>query len=267
MNTLVNEAKITSTALMSGVTTEVSVFPSSKHGIRFFLNGMQIDACLENVVSTEHCTVLAHSGAKVMLVEHFMAALAFCGIDSLDVCLNNFELPILDGSSREWVNFFKSAGIKPSAKKQYALKEPVFYQEGKSYVALFPSSEFSLTYAVNYNHPDLVNKWHSVKDDFDEVIEARTFGFLKDLETLQNAGFAKGVTIDNTLGLTDDGYTVPLRSENEPVKHKILDIIGDFNLTGINPLNLNATVFAKEAGHTIHVKCAKLLKDKVLELN
>lgn len=266
MSTIVKETKITSTALMSGVTTEVSLFPSEERGIRFFLNGVKIDANIDNVVSTEHCTVLGKDGAKIMLIEHFMAALAFCGIDSLDVCLNNFEIPILDGSSKEWVKLFNDAQIAVSQHKKYTLKEPVIYTHKNSYVAAFPSSSFNISYAVNYNHPDLKNRWVSFSDNREEIIEARTFGYLKDLESLQKAGFARGVSIDNTVGLTEDSYTVPLRSDLEPAKHKILDIIGDFNLTGINPLDMNITVFAKEAGHTLHVHCARLLKDKLEEL-
>ena len=76
----------------------------------------------------------------------------------------------------------------------------------------------------------------------------------------------KGVTVENTVGLKDVGYTTELRSENEPIKHKILDLIGDLYLTGVNPLNLKAQILVKEAGHAVHVKVAKILKDKLIEL-
>ena len=79
-------------------------------------------------------------------------------------------------------------------------------------------------------------------------------------------GFAQGVTIDNTVGLKDEGYTTPLRSEMEPVKHKILDLIGDLYLTGVNPLNLKCQILAKEAGHAVHLKVAKKLKEKLIEI-
>ena len=78
-------------------------------------------------------------------------------------------------------------------------------------------------------------------------------------------GFAKGVTKENTVGLTDDGFTTELRSDKEPVKHKILDLIGDLYLTGVNPLNLKCQILAKEAGHAVHIKTAKMLKDKLIE--
>ena len=100
-----------------------------------------------------------------------------------------------------------------------------------------------------------------------EIIEARTFGFYKDLKKYQLLGFAKGVNVDNTVGLTDEGYTTKLRSEKEPVKHKILDLIGDLYLTGVNPLDMKCQILAKEAGHAVHIKTAKILKDKLIECN
>ena len=118
----------------------------------------------------------------------------------------------------------------------------------------------TITYAVNYNHPDLKNRWVNLNQDtnMNEIVEARTFGYLKDLETFQKMGISKGVTIENTVGMTEDGgYTTQLRSEFEPAKHKILDIIGDLYLTGVNPLELNANIFAKEAGHALHIQFAK----------
>lgn len=97
-----------------------------------------------------------------------------------------------------------------------------------------------------------------------EIIEARTFGYLNELEMLQKAGYARGASIENTLGLTEDGYTAELKSEYEPIKHKILDLIGDFYLTGFNILNSKAEIIVKEAGHTVHTIVAKNLKDKYI---
>ena len=99
--------------------------------------------------------------------------------------------------------------------------------------------------------------------NLNEIVEARTFGYLKDLERFQAAGYSKGVTIENTVGLTDNGYTTSLRSEFEPAKHKILDIIGDLYLSGFNPLYLNANIIVKEAGHGYHVEASKMLKLKL----
>lgn len=104
------------------------------------------------------------------------------------------------------------------------------------------------------------------KDKLNEIIEARTFGFYKDLKKYQMLGFAKGVTIDNTVGLKDEGYTTELRSEHEPIKHKILDLIGDLSLTGVSPLNMRVHILVKEAGHAVHCKVAQVLKSKLVKI-
>ena len=124
-----------------------------------------------------------------------------------------------------------------------------------------------ITYAVNYDHPDLKHQWVTMDNkNPDEIIEARTFGFFKDLKKFQALGFAKGVTVDNTVGLKDEGYTTELRSELEPVKHKILDLIGDLSLTGVSPLNMRVQILAKEAGHAVHCKVANMLKNKLVKI-
>ena len=267
VNTIKEEVTVSSKALMTGVDSSARLVPSDKKGIRFHLGDNVIEAHVDNVVSTEHCTVLGNQNIKVMLVEHFMAACALCRVEAIDVYLSHFELPILDGGSAQWVEAFGGMDFnKPS--ESYVLTEPVSYINGKTHVVLFPSDKFNVTYSVNFNHPELNHRWGSLEQDkLNEIAEARTFGYLKELEMLQAAGYARGVSIENTVGLTEDGYTTELKTEFEPAKHKILDLIGDFYLTGFNPLDLKAEVIAKEAGHAVHVKVAKILKDKIIRAN
>ena len=269
MITLKNETQITGNGLMKNKPCTVKIFPSKEGRIRYFVGGEEFDAKADNVVSTEHCIVLGKNKAQAMLTEHLTAALAFCGIDSLDICMNETEVPALDGSSKQWVELFKSTGIdKPLLYKpqKYTVKEPVYYINGKTSLVILPAEELFISYAVNYNHKDLEKCFinYNPKNP-EEIIEARTFGFYKDLKKFQLLGFAKGVTIENTVGLTDDGYTTELRSEKEPVKHKMLDLIGDLYLTGVNPLDMKCQILAKEAGHAVHIKVAKMLKDKLIE--
>lgn len=261
-NTIAKETSVTSKALMTGADCTAKLVPSDKKGIRFHIGGNVIEAHVDNVVSTEHCTVIGNENIKVMLIEHFMAACAICHIEAIDVYLSHFEMPVLDGGSAEWVEIFKEADNVSC--ETYVLTEPVTYVNGKTHVIVLPSDEFKVTYSVNFNHPELNHRWVSLdKEKMNEIIEARTFGYLKELEMLQQAGYARGVSIENTVGLTEDGYTTELKSEFEPAKHKILDLIGDFYLTGFNPLDLKAEVIVKEAGHAVHVKVAKILKDKI----
>ena len=271
MITLKKETQITGNGLMKNKPCTVKFFPSKEGRIRYFVNGIEFDAKTENVLSTEHCVVLGKDKAQAMLTEHLTAALAFCGINSIDICMDENEVPALDGSSKQWVDLFKQAGIdKPLLHKpqKYTVSEPVYYLNGKTSLVILPAENLFISYAVNYDHNDLrrcfVN--YNPKNSA-EIIEARTFGFYKDLKKYQLLGFAKGVNVDNTVGLTDEGYTTKLRSEKEPVKHKILDLIGDLYLTGVNPLDMKCQILAKEAGHAVHIKTAKILKDKLIECN
>ena len=272
MTTILKETSITGNGLMKNKPCTVNFFPSKTGKIRYFINGADpFEADVENVISTDHCVVLGDkkSKAKAMLTEHLTAALAFCGIDSIDICMDEMEVPALDGSSKQWVELFEKAGIEKHLfeKKQYfTVREPIYYLNGKTSLVVLPAPELYISYAVNYDHPDLTRRWAAYNPkNREEIIEARTFGFYKDLKKFQMLGFAQGVNIENTLGLQDEGYTSPLRSENEPVKHKILDLIGDFYLTGVNLLNLKCQILAKEAGHAVHVKVAKMLKEKLIE--
>ena len=269
MKTVKSSFKMAGAGLMFAAPVDLEIKPSDKKGIRFHIANGIVEANVNNVVSTEHCVILADvlNGAqhKIALVEHFMAACAIVGIDALDVYFNSqgFEMPIFDGSAKYWVEKFNEIGFTGENIPVKKLQTPVAFEKNNSSITLIPSDKTKITYMVNFNHKDLTQTWVELNLDknLNEVIEARTFGYLKDLERFQAAGYSKGVTIDNTVGLKDDGsYTVPLRSEKEPAKHKILDIIGDLYLTGYNPLKINANIIVKEAGHGYHVELAKKLK-------
>ena len=268
MGTIKKEISISGNGLMKNKDCRLIIRPSTSGKIKFYLKDSKtpIVADVENVTSTSHCVCVGNGSEEIMLIEHFMAACAFCDVSSIDVYLSEAEMPILDGSSLEYVKAFKKAGIERCKDIKYSLLEPVSYLNGKTHVVIVPDERLRISYGVNYDHPDYRQRWavYDTKND-KEIIEARTFGFLKDLKKYQFFGYAKGVTVDNTVGFTDDGgYTTDLRSDREPIKHKILDIIGDLYLTGVNPLHLKAQIIAKEAGHAVHIKTALKLKDKLI---
>ena len=225
MKTLKSNINIKGVGLMSGIEFEVEVKPSANKGIYFRYKDKSVQAAVENVVSADHCVVLANinegAGFKVALVEHFIAACAICNIDSIEMEFKDpgfeppmFETPILDGSSKVWVEEFNKAGYEGDEDPCPVLNNPVLFLKDKSAVIILPSeNETKITYAVNFNHPELNNRWSELNLDknLNEIIEARTFGYLKDLETFQKLGLSKGVTIDNTVGLTEDGFTTDLR--------------------------------------------------------
>jgi len=271
MTTLKKEITISGNGLMKNKSCNIRLVPSKTGKIRYFVkNEEPFEAVVDNVIATDHCVVLGNGKSKAMLTEHLTAALAFCGIDSIDIYMDEIEVPILDGGSKQWVELFKKAGIEKhffEKPEYYTVSEPVYYLNGKTSLVILPSDELYISYSVNYDHPDLTQKWVAYDSkNQKEIIEARTFGFYKDLKKFQMLGFAQGVTLENTLGLDGDGYTSELKSENEPIKHKILDLIGDLYLTGVNPLNLKCQILVKEAGHAVHVKVAKILKEKLIKL-
>ena len=128
MTSIKKEISIKSVALMTGVECEARLAPSLEKGIRFHFAEQTIEAKVENVVSTEHCTVIGNTDIKVMLIEHFMAACALSHIDSLDVYLSHFELPILDGAAKKWVDVFNEAGIEEYEEQSYKLVINKFQQ-------------------------------------------------------------------------------------------------------------------------------------------
>ena len=278
MVTIKSEIKTSGKSLMKNKHCDVVIKPSQSGKIRIFSKGADVgfDANIDNLYSTDHCvtlcskehrTLLGDYKYKAMLCEHFMAACAICKIDSIDVYLSETEFPIFDGSAKVWVDLFNQAGIEGKNDDIYTVSEPVFYLNGKTSLVILPDKDLTISYSVNYAHPDLTRRWVGFDSNkLDEIIEARTFGFYKDLKKYQMLGFAKGVTVDNTVGLKDIGYTTDLRSEHEPIKHKILDLFGDLYLTGVSPLNLRAQILVKEAGHAVHCKVAQVLKNKLVKM-
>jgi len=265
MCTLNKEIEISGISLMDGKESTVRILPSEKKGIYFYPNNsdISIKACPKNVISTQNCTILGSKDKTVKLVEHFMAACAYTGIDSLDVIVSSSELPILDGSSLNWIEAFNNTGVQQNTlHEQVNFNKPLYFSSAKTNIVLLPAEELKISYCINFDHPDLENRWitWNSKDAPKQIYEARTFGYLKDLERFQQAGLALGASLENTVGLTETGYTVELRSKYEPVKHKILDLIGDINLY-INPFRLNAHIIAQDAGHYSHIEFTKVIYD------
>ena len=166
MGTIKTEIKTSGKGLMKNRECEVIIKPSRGGNIRIFSKGSDVpfNVCIENLYSTDHCvtlcskehrTLLGDYKYKVMLCEHFVAACAICGIDSIDVYLSETEMPAFDGSSKVWVELFRNAGIEGVSNDLYTVSEPVYYLNGKTSLVILPDKELRITYAVNYDHPDL----------------------------------------------------------------------------------------------------------------
>lgn len=245
--TLKNVIQATGITVHSGERVEVTFCPAPPNsGVVFeridLAKPTDIPASHQFIDNSKLNTSLKKDGVKISTVEHVMSALAGLGIDNVRIQVNGPELPIMDGSAGPFVFLLQSAGIvEQNAKKRFIrIKKPVVYQESDKKVSLEPFNGFKVAFTLDYDHPVFQNKPQSVELDFSkncyvkEVSRARTFGFMTDYEKLQALNLARGASLDNTVVVGDyrilnqDG----LRYEDEFVKHKILDAVGDLYLFG-----------------------------------
>jgi len=245
--TLKNIIKATGVTVHSGERAEITLKPAPEDtGIvfrRVDLNPVvEIKACALNVGDTTLSTSLAKEGAKVSTVEHLLSAFAGLGIDNAYVDISASEMPIMDGSAGPFVFLIQSAGIaeQQKLKKFIRIKKPVTYKDGDRKVTLKPFNGFKVGFTIGFDHPVFNNTIQNAVIDFSEisyvkeVSRARTFGFVSDFEKLRSMNLALGASLDNAIAvdeyriLNEDG----LRYQDEFVKHKILDAIGDLYLLG-----------------------------------
>lgn len=260
--------KLTGNGLITGLPVETLIESAPEgHGVVFYLGEeVAIPARLACVVNTERGVTLGHpSGKTLSIVEHFLAGVAMAGLADLKVTVSGApELPLMDGSALDWYEALIAHFGQPGVAADIELSQGIFYRHNDQVcVYAVPADHFIATYAVAFDHPDLDCqwiRWDSATGSKTDIMKARTFGYVRELPVLQAMGLAKGVTRENTVGLTDEGgYSTELRMDGEPLYHKILDLMGDLMLTGINPRRLKAHVFAINAGHPAHTEFGKRL--------
>jgi UDP-3-O-[3-hydroxymyristoyl] N-acetylglucosamine deacetylase len=257
--------------LHSGKKVTLSLKPAPQNsGIRFRrtdLGGVEIPAHVGHVGAVAYATQLRAGEARVETVEHLLAALVSAGIDNAVVELNTPEVPIMDGSSAPFIYLVQEAGVKVLSEPRRYLKvtEPVTLTRGDKQITLYPSDQFKVTYTISFDHPLLRHQTRTMvvnEDSFiDEIAPARTFTFLKEVEMLRQNGLALGGSLDNAIVIGDTGVlNSSLRFEDEFVRHKILDLVGDFALLGY-PVVAHAVVH--RGGHALHTAmAAQLLEQK-----
>jgi UDP-3-O-[3-hydroxymyristoyl] N-acetylglucosamine deacetylase len=231
-------------ALHSGQRVSMNLVPApTETGIIFRRTdtGAEIRASWENVIESTRCTILSdRAGTIVGTVEHLMAALAGLAIDNLIVEVDGPEVPIMDGSAAPFVFLIECAGLVEQDVPRHSIKvlKPISIVEDGAMAALYPNDEFSVSFEIDYDNPLIRRQKMSVAvDDVrfkSELSRARTFGFLDDVDRLRAAGLARGGSLDNVIIV--DGNQVlnsgGLRYENEFVRHKLLDAVGDLYLAG-----------------------------------
>jgi UDP-3-O-[3-hydroxymyristoyl] N-acetylglucosamine deacetylase len=273
--TLKNAIRATGVGLHTGEKVYLTLRPAAINtGVVFrridLPNPVEIKADPLNVTDTRMSTTLECGGMKISTVEHLMAAFAGLGIDNAYVDVTAPEVPIMDGSAGPFVFLLQSAGIEEqSSPKQFIrIKKPVRVEEGDKWAEFEPWDGFKVSFSIDFDHPSLRRSRQTACVDFSttsfvkEVSRARTFGFMRDLEMLRAAGLARGgglenaIVMDNFRVLNDDG----LRYDDEFVKHKVLDAIGDLYLLG-HPLI--GAFSAHKSGHALNNRILRtLLTDK-----
>jgi UDP-3-O-[3-hydroxymyristoyl] N-acetylglucosamine deacetylase len=240
-------------------------------GIRFRrmdLGGLESPAHVAHVAGISYATILGRDGATVETVEHLLSALVSQGVDNAIVDINTPEIPIMDGSAAPFVYLIREeAGIKRlSAPRRYLkVMRPLTLTQGDKHIAIYPADELKVSYSISFDHPLLRHQTRTLgitEDSFvEEIAPARTFGFLKEVETLRQKGLALGGSLDNAIVLGETGVlNNTLRFEDEFVRHKILDVIGDLALVG-HPLI--GHIVAHRGGHGLHTAfAAKILEER-----
>jgi UDP-3-O-[3-hydroxymyristoyl] N-acetylglucosamine deacetylase/3-hydroxyacyl-[acyl-carrier-protein] dehydratase len=252
----------------------------------------RIKADIDHVIDIARGTTIGKGDIRVHTVEHVLAALAGLGIDNCVVALDNVEPPVIDGSAKPFVDALLQAGIEEqdSPKEYLEISKTLIYHDEDNGIDLVivPSDEFRITYMVDYRNPALGTQYtsmYSLEEEFvTEFAAARTFAFLSEVEQLKEQGLIKGASLDSgllivdreieneeldrlkklfeaegtmqvgTSGIFDDR---PLRFYNEPVRHKVVDLIGDFALLG---LPIKGHVMAARAGHGAHIEMVRKMR-------
>jgi len=250
--------------LHSGRKVTLSLKPAAADsGIRFRrsdLGGVEVPAQVHHVGGINYATGLARDAVRVDTVEHLLAALVSLGVDNAIVELNSPEVPIMDGSAAPFVYLIQEAGVKRLDAPRSYLKvhRPMSLTRGDKRIAIYPSDHFKVTYSIAFDHPLLRHQSRTIRltpDAFvDEIAPARTFTFLKEVEMLRQQGLALGGSLENAIVVGDTGVlNNALRFDDEFVRHKILDVIGDLALIGYPIIG---HLVAHRGGHALHTAFA-----------
>ena len=256
--------------LHTGVSVNLGLRPAPENTgyifIRTDLDNFEIPASVEYISHCSYATTLMRKGVVLSTCEHLLSALRGSGVDNCFVEIDNIELPIMDGSSEDFIRLIESAGVveQDAPRRLFRVLKRVKVREGDRKMSIEPSDRFEIDCIIEFPHP-FINRQslNYVADNGSfsrEIASARTFGFTHEIETLRRANLALGGSLENAIVLTPEGMLneTPLRFEDEFVRHKILDIIGDLALLG---MPVQAKITAEKSGHSVHSQLmSKLLK-------
>lgn len=257
--TIVKPASLSGIGLHSGESCTIKFMPFHGKGIFFVHKGKRIPVLAEYVTGTDRGTTLG----EVQTVEHVLSAVNGLGIDALEIELSANEPPIMDGSSAPFAEALLHAGFFEIArrKKVFSVTEHLCLQENDATLEVFPYNGFAVHFMVDF--PVIGPQEFVFEGDYlSQVARARTFGYLDEVESLKKRGLAVGATLLNALVIGREGFVNTPRYADEPVRHKILDLIGDLALVGAE---VRGKIVAKKSGHKLNVALAKKLREGFLK--
>lgn len=268
--TLAQKIEISGIGLHTGVAVNLTLKPAPENTgyifVRTDLDDFEIPASVEYISHCSYATTLLRKGVLLSTCEHLLSALRGFGIDNCFIELDNIEIPILDGSSENFIELLENTGIVEQKAPRHYLKilEKVEFNDGDRKMSIEPSDKFEIECVIDFKHPFINQQtfhFELKNGSFGrEIASARTFGFTTEIEMLRKANLALGGSLDNAIVLTPEGMLneSPLRFSDEFVRHKILDIIGDIALLGMPVLG---KITAEKSGHSVHASLmSKLLK-------
>jgi UDP-3-O-[3-hydroxymyristoyl] N-acetylglucosamine deacetylase len=270
--TLAKSIKTSGIGLHTGVEVNLQLKPAPPNTgyifVRTDLDNFEIPANVEYISHCSYATTLMRKGVILSTVEHLLSALRGAGVDNCFIEVDNIEMPIMDGSAETFLELIESIGlIEQNAPRRFLqILERVDFEQGDRRMSVEPSDNYEIECLIDFPHPFIKTQTFNFvlrNGSFGkEIAAARTFGFTQEIEMLRKANLALGGSLENAIVLTAEGMLnkSPLRFQDEFVRHKILDIVGDFALLGMPILG---KLTAQKSGHSVHASLmSKLLKNE-----
>jgi UDP-3-O-[3-hydroxymyristoyl] N-acetylglucosamine deacetylase len=268
--TIAKPIKTNGVGLHTGVAVNMTLKPAPENTgyifVRTDLDDFEIPASVEYISHCAYATTLMRRGVVLSTCEHLLSALRGSGVDNCFIELDNIEIPIMDGSSEDFFELIAKAGVVEQHVPRHTLRilERISVELGDRKMSIEPGEKYEIDCLIDFPHPFIERqRLNFIFEDGSfgkEIASARTFGFTNEIEMLRKANLALGGSLDNAIVLTPDGMLneTPLRFDDEFVRHKILDIIGDFALLG---MPIKGKITAERSGHSVHASLmSKLLK-------
>ena len=254
--------------LHSGEKTRIKISPFEKEGFYVSFSDKPDDIFQLNqdlIGSTMLCTAVKLAGRNLYTIEHLLSSLAGCGLSYIHIEVDGKEIPLLDGSAIQWVKAFEEVGIKRVTKPKNFIREvnkSMIFNKDSSVIALTPSNKITIISTINFSYKAIGNQTYVIdlnpKSFVENIAPARTFGFKDQFQELSELGLIKGGSLENALVCDGDKWVnPPLRFSNEPIRHKILDLIGDLALVGLP----KAQILVYKGSHSLNALLASSLKN------